>query len=83
MAKSSSKAPTKARATKVAAPPVTRMSVSDKNGAERSVEVRKIDNGYIVRESVYTPKKGYTSKERFSETAPTLDVNGLKSKGGK
>lgn len=60
--------------------PVTRVSVSDKRGAERSVEVRKIDNGFIVRESLYDPKKGFSSKERYCEKAPTLDVNGPKAK---
>lgn len=60
--------------------PVTRVTVSDQRGAERSVEVRKIDNGFIVRESLYDPKKGYTSKERYCEKAPTLDVTGPKAK---
>jgi hypothetical protein len=73
------KAPAKSSGAKAAAP-ITRVTVSDKRGAERSVEVRKIDNGYIVRESIYDPKKGYTSKERFTEKAPTLDVTGPKAK---
>lgn len=60
------------------APPVTRVSVSDTRGTERSVEVRKIENGFIVRESVYNPKKGYSSTERFTDKAPTLAVKDVK-----
>lgn len=62
------------------AAPVTRVTVSDKRGAERSVEVRKIENGFILRESCYDPKKGYTSTERFVDKAPTLDVQSPKGK---
>lgn len=67
------------KASKVAAP-VTRVTVSDKRGAERSVEVRKIENGFILRESCYDPKKGYSSTERFVDKAPTLDVQAAKGK---
>lgn len=73
------KATAKSSGSKAAAP-ITRVSVSDKRGAERSVEVRKIQNGFIIRESLYDPKKGYNSTERFSEKAPTLDVTGPKAK---
>lgn len=63
-----------------AASPVTQARVIGKNGGERSVEVRKIDNGYILRESVYSPRKGYTSTERYSPTAPTIEVEAPKGK---
>lgn len=83
MAKSPSKAMSQALGGKSAAkkasqckPVTTRVSVSDAKGSERSVEVRKIENGFIVRESVYNPKKGYTSTERFCDKAPVLDVKG-------
>lgn len=89
MAKSPSKAMSQAlggksaakkSSAKIPAPVTTRVCVSDSKGAERSVEVRKIDNGFIIRESVYNPKKGYTSTERFTDKAPTLDVKGPKGK---
>lgn len=63
---------------RAASPTTTRVSVTDKRGAERTVEVRKIENGYVVRESVYSPRKGYTSKERFSEKCPTLAIEAPK-----
>lgn len=63
-----------------AAPPLTRVCVSDTRGAERTVDVRKIENGFIVRESVYDPKKGYKSTERFTDKAPTLAVNSPKGR---
>lgn len=66
------KAAPKAKATMAA---VTRVSVS--NGkTERSVEVRKIENGYIVRECSYGGKGGYKSTERFVDKPPVLDVKG-------
>jgi hypothetical protein len=65
--------------TNSAATPVTRVCVSD-GKTERSVSVRKIENGYIVSESTYGGKKGYSSTERFVEKAPTLDVQGVKAK---
>lgn len=36
-----------------------------------SVDIRKIDNGYIIRESRSTAQ-GYTSSERFSKTNPGI-----------
>lgn len=60
------------------AAPVTRVSVSD-GKTERSVSVRKIENGYIISESTCGPK-GYKSTERFSDKPPTLDVTGPKGK---
>lgn len=44
------------------------------SGMEKSVEVRKISNGYIVRESTYGGKAGYKSTERFSEKPPTIQI---------
>jgi hypothetical protein len=62
------------------ASPVTRACMIGKGGGERSVEVRKIDNGYILRESVYSPRKGFTSTERYSPTAPTIEVEAPKGR---
>lgn len=56
-----------------AAPPVTSLRLSD-GKQEREVCVRKIDNGYIIRESTYGGRGGYKSTERFSPTAPKIDV---------
>lgn len=41
---------------------------------DKTVNVRKIENGYIIREEVYSKKSGYTSKETFSKTAPTITM---------
>lgn len=88
MAKSPSKAMSQALGGKSAAKkssggncaaPVTRVSVSD-GKTERSVEVRKIENGYIVRECSYGGKAGYKSTERFTDKPPVLDVKGPKGK---
>lgn len=38
-----------------------------------SVDVRKIDNGYIIRES-HVGDGSYRSCERFSPTKPTFEV---------
>jgi hypothetical protein len=38
-----------------------------------SVNVRKIDNGYIVSKSSYGPK-GYTSSEHFCATPPKVEI---------
>lgn len=48
---------------------------------ETSVEVRRIENGFIVRETSYGGKGGYTSTERFSDKAPTIQI--APTKGGK
>lgn len=61
------------------AAPLTRVSVSD-GKTERSVSVRKIDNGYIVSETTYGGRGGYKCRERFTEKAPTLDVTSPKGK---
>lgn len=85
MAKSPTKAMSQALGGKPAAKkssgasPVTRVSVSD-GKTERSVEVRKIENGYIVRECSYGGKGGYKSSERFTDKPPVLDVKGPKGK---
>lgn len=40
---------------------------------EHSISTRKIDNGYIVRESSCDPNTGeYKSSERFMKNAPTI-----------
>ncbi len=60
-------------------PRTTSLCIS--NGkVERSVEVRKIENGYIIRESEYGGKGGYKSSERFCKDAPVLDLKGVKAK---
>lgn len=41
---------------------------------ERTIAVRKIDNGYIVRESSYNDGN-YSSCEHYSKTAPNLGEN--------
>lgn len=38
-----------------------------------NISVRKIDNGYIVSESRCGPK-GYECKERYSASAPKVDI---------
>lgn len=60
------------------APPITRASVSD-GKTERSVSVRKIENGYIISESTCGPK-GYSSKETFSTKPPTVQVQPTKGR---
>lgn len=58
--------------------PITSVSVRDGKGVERSVSVRKIENGYIVSETTYGGRKGYISKERFEAKPPVLKVDGPK-----
>lgn len=60
--------------------PVTRVSVCE-GDREKSVSVRKIENGYIVRETEYGGKGGYKERERFSATAPKIDVAALSPRG--
>lgn len=62
-----------------AAPAISRMSVSD-GKSERSVSIRKIDNGFIVSESTYGPKCGYKTKETFTPTAPKIEMGTPKAK---
>lgn len=50
-----------------------RVSLSGPMGREKSVSIRKIENGYIVQESTYGPK-GYKSTERFEPKPPTVQV---------
>jgi hypothetical protein len=57
--------------------------VSVTNGdTERSVSVRKIENGYIVRETTYGPKS-FKEVERFSAKAPKIDVAAVRTTKGK
>ena len=44
------------------------------------MEVRKIDNGYIVRESSWGKGGQYKSTERFSEKPPTIQIEPTKGK---
>lgn len=60
------------------AAPVNSVSISG-GKTERSVDIRKIENGYIVRESTYGPK-GYKSTERFTDKAPTISMAPAKGK---
>ena len=46
---------------------------------EKTVEIRKIENGFIVRESTYGPK-GYKTSERFTAKAPTIEIEPTKGK---
>lgn len=85
MARNSSKVIAKKAAPKSKAVPAicgdsVRVSTTDRKGVEKTVAVRQIENGFIVRESTYTPKGGFTERERFSATAPTLDFGKLKKK---
>lgn len=76
MAKSSNKAaPAKGKGGAKVASPVTRLTVAT-GQQERSVDIRKIENGYIVRESSCGPR-GYKSSERFTPTAPKIDMPGM------
>lgn len=50
-----------------------RVSISD-GPTERSVSIRKIENGYIVSESIYGGKGGYKSKETFTAKPPVVQV---------
>lgn len=70
----------KAPAPKSTAIKATSASVCGPAGTEKSVEVRKIANGYIVRESTYGGKTGYKSTERFSEKPPTIQIAPTKGK---
>lgn len=72
---------------KTIAPPkalkANRVSMVDTCGPstrETSIEVRKIENGYIVRETSYSGRGGYKSSERFSEKAPTVQVEPTKTR---
>lgn len=40
------------------------------SNSERETTVRKIENGYIVRQSWYDKKGRYNTKEKFSQTNP-------------
>ena len=43
------------------------------NGGDCTVTIRKIANGYIVRESTYTGRT-FKEKETYCETAPKLGM---------
>lgn len=51
-----------------------------KANEEVTVNVRKIDNGFIIRRSSYDDKGNYKSSEHFSATAPQIPVPAAPSK---
>lgn len=51
-----------------------------KTNEEVTVNVRKIENGFIIRRSSYDDKGGYKSSEHFSATAPQIPVPAAPSK---
>ena len=54
------------------ATPLSGVPISNGDGSvTREVSCRAIENGFVVRESTYGDGE-YTSRERFSKTAPTL-----------
>lgn len=60
-----------------ASAPVTSVNIS--NGkTEKSVSVRKIENGFIVSECTYGGPGGYKNVERFTTKAPVIKVDGAK-----
>ncbi len=83
MAKSKLSPAPKKTAAKPATIKANRVSVSEcgpGGSREKSVSIRKIENGYIVSESTYGGKGGYKSTERFSPTAPTVQIAPSKGK---
>lgn len=72
--------PPKRAAAKPATVKANSLRVCGPSGTEKSVEIRKIENGFIVRESSYGPKGQYKSTERFSPSAPTVQVAPTKGK---
>lgn len=66
----------------ISAPKSSTVSVrqSDGKGSSRSLEVRPIENGFIVRETTWSGKGDYKETERFSATAPKIDLGLLKKK---
>lgn len=59
--------------------PKTKSNVSPPAGEGCTVDVRPIDNGFIVRKSSYGPK-GYQSSECYSPTKPKIEVETAKPK---
>lgn len=45
------------------------------SGEDRQIDIRRIENGWVIRESWTTKKGEYQSKETFSEKQPSLEVN--------
>lgn len=68
----------KAAPRKAASSAISRITVAE-GPNERSVSIRKIENGYIVSESNYGPK-GYKCTERFTDKAPKIDMGVTKAK---
>lgn len=50
-----------------------------RSGQEHSVSTRKIDNGYVVRQSTYSESTGeYKSSESFMKEPPRITAPGVK-----
>ena len=55
--------------------PVKRVASPKKSGeGEMNVSVRKIENGYIVREETFNKRGDYKTKETFTEVAPKIEI---------
>lgn len=83
MAKPSKLSPAPKKAPAKAAPiKANRATVCEGPGGrmEKTVDVRRIENGYIVRESSYGGKGGYKSTERFTEKPPTIQIAPAKTR---
>lgn len=73
--KSSTKASPKTAARKASAPEIAvPSSPPGKRGGTESIEIRPIENGYIIRKSSYGTKKGYESREFYSAKKPDIEV---------
>ena len=43
-------------------------------GNETSIDVRRISNGFVTRESTYSDDGGYQSEETFSKKPPKIAI---------
>lgn len=85
MAKASKLSPAPKKTVAKASAPLkaNRATISDSCGPrtmEKTVDVRRIENGYIVRESSYGGKGGYKSTERFTDKPPTIQIAPTKAR---
>jgi hypothetical protein len=55
--------------------PAVKMPMPTSVDSERSIHVRKIENGHIIRESGMDGKGNYMSKETYSPTPPTIQMS--------
>lgn len=44
------------------------------NTGEKTISVRKINNGWIIREEWVTPTGRYKNKETFTKTKPVFQI---------